>query len=140
MHLQQGSAVPELSKWRYNFVTDYQFTESLLNGALKGVAVGGAYRWTDKVAIGYPVLAGGTTPLFDVSHPYWGPSEHYVDLWASYTRKLASKLTWKIQLNVRNVGAKDGLLPISVEPDGKTWASVRLKPVQQWFVTNTFSF
>jgi hypothetical protein len=41
---------------------------------------------------------------------------------------------------VKNAFAKDGLIPISVQPDGKTWASVRVKPVQEWYVTNTFSF
>jgi hypothetical protein len=36
--------------------------------------------------------------------------------------------------------ADDELIPISVQPDGQTWASVRVAPVQEWFVTNTFSF
>ena len=36
--------------------------------------------------------------------------------------------------------AKDGLIPITVQPDGKTWAPVRVKPNQEWFLTNTFSF
>jgi outer membrane receptor protein involved in Fe transport len=140
LKLQEGSAVPELSKWRFNFVTNYDFTNRFLNGHLKGVGVGGAYRWIDKVAIGYPVTASGTVATFDFNHPYYGPTEHYIDLWVSYARKLSSKINWQIQLNVRNVGAKDGLLPVSIEPDGKTWASVRVKPVQQWFVTNTFNF
>jgi hypothetical protein len=43
-------------------------------------------------------------------------------------------------LNVRNAFAKHGLIPISIEPDGQTWASVRVKPIQEWSVTNTFSF
>ena len=34
----------------------------------------------------------------------------------------------------------DDLIPISVQPDGHTWASVRIAPSQEWFVTNTFSF
>ena len=29
---------------------------------------------------------------------------------------------------------------LGIEPDGKTWASVRTKPNQEWLVTNTFSF
>ena len=28
----------------------------------------------------------------------------------------------------------------TVEPDGRTWAAVRITPTQEWFVTNTFSF
>jgi TonB-dependent Receptor Plug Domain len=133
LKLQQGTAVPELHKWMYNVVTNYDFDK----GILKGVGVGGAYRWQDKVVIGYPVTSAGQ---FDLSQPYYGPSEGYADLWVSYTRKLTSKINWKIQLNVRNVGSKDGLIPVSVEPDGKTWATVRVKPTQEWFVTNTFDF
>ena len=129
---QQGATVPELRKWRYNIVTNYDFRWSFL----KGVNVGGAYRWQDKVGIGYPVSSNG---LFDISSPYHGPAESGLDLWVGYSRKLNSKVNWKIQANVRNVGANDGLIPITVEPDG-SWAAARIKPVQEWFVTNTFSF
>ncbi len=133
MKLQEGAAAPEIRKWRYNVITNYTFKE----GFLKDVSVGGSYRWQDKVTIGYPVVAGGS---FDLTKPYFGPSENSVDLWAGYERKLTDKVKWRIQANVRNAFAKEGLIPISVEPDGKTWASVRTKPVQEWFVTNTFSF
>jgi len=137
LKLQQGTSAPELHKWMYNIVTDYQFTNSFFNGLFKGVGVGGAYRWQDKVVIGYPITSTGT---FNLAQPYYGPTEGYVDLWASYERKLTDKINWKIQLNVQNVGGSNGLLPVSVEPDGHTWATVRTKPVQNWFVTNTFSF
>jgi outer membrane receptor protein involved in Fe transport len=133
MKLQEGTVASELRKWRYNFVTNYTFR----HGFLKNVGVGGSYRWQDKVTIGYPVVAGGK---FDLSMPYFGPSEDAVDLWASYEHKITPKINWRIQLNVRNAFAKEGLIPISVEPDGKTWAGVRTKPVQEWFVTNTFMF
>jgi hypothetical protein len=133
MKLQEGTASPEIRKWRYNVITSYDFRK----GFLKGVGVGGAYRWQDKVAIGYPCLPNGT---YDLTQPYYGPSEAGTDLWVSYQRKLLEKYNWKIQLNVRNAFAKHGLIPISIEPDGNTWASVRVKPVQEWFVTNTFTF
>jgi outer membrane receptor protein involved in Fe transport len=136
LKLNEGSAVPELRKWRFNVVTNYSFRE----GFLKGVGVGGSYRWQDKVAIGYPLIPNGAYYSFDIANPIYGPSEDAVDLWASYERKLTSKINWKIQLNVRNAFADDGLIPISVQPDNSTWASVRVKPVQEWFITNTFSF
>ena len=44
------------------------------------------------------------------------------------------------QSDVRNAFADEGLIPISVQPDGQTWAGVRVKPTQEWFVTNTFTF
>jgi hypothetical protein len=128
-----GAAVPEIRKWRFNYVTNYTFRE----GFLKNVGVGGSWQWIDKVGIGYPSLAGG---LFDLSKPYYGPSESSVSLWTSYERKLSEKIGWRVQLNVRNAFAKDGLIPVSIEPDGRTWASVRVKPNREWLLTNTFSF
>lgn len=133
MKLQEGAAAPEIRKWRYNFVNNYSFRQ----GSLKGVGVGGSYRWQDKVVIGYPAVAGGK---FDLSKPYYGPAEDATDMWTSYEHKVTQKINWKIQLNVRNAFAKDKLIPISIEPDGKTWASVRVAPNREWFVTNTFSF
>ena len=139
LKLQEGADAPELRKWRYNFVTNYSFT----HGFVKGFGVGAGYRWQDKVVIGYPVIADPVNPAlasFDLSKPYYGPSEDAIDLWLSYQRKLTDKVNWKIQLNVYNVGKKDKLIPISVEPDGHTWASARIAPTQEWSLTNTFSF
>ena len=128
--------MPELRKWRYNLTTNYTFQE----GMLKGIGVGGAYHWQDKVVIGYPVLAGGSFANFDLSNPYYGPALSSIDLWASYERRITEKINWRIQLNVYNLGKNDKLIPISVEPDGQTWAAARIAPVQEWTLTNTFSF
>jgi outer membrane receptor protein involved in Fe transport len=136
LKLQEGANVPEVRKWRYNIITNYTFSE----GRLKGVGVGGSYRWQDKVGIGYPVLQTGNQFNFDLNNPYYGPTEDAIDLWASYERKITKDINWKIQLNVRNAFATDGLIPVTIQPDGKTWAAVRVKPNQEWFVTNTFSF
>lgn len=135
--LQEGSAVPEIRKWRYNVTSNYDFTK----GFLKGVGIGASYRWEDKVVIGYPVVAKNSTEYtFDLSRPYYGPSEDAVDCWINYQRKLTPKLGWKIQLNVRNALTKDGVIPISVQPDGQTWAAVRSKPDRELFVTNSLTF
>lgn len=136
LKLQENTAASELRKWRYNVVTNYTFRE----GLLKSVSVGGSYRWQDKVVIGYPVIPAGALASFDLSKPYYGPAEDAIDLWVGYERKLNDKINWRIQLNVRNVGDNNGLIPISVQPDGQTWASVRIAPTQEWFVTNSFSF
>ena len=93
--------------------------------------------------IGYPVIPDPKNPTlasFDLTKPYYGPSENYIDLWISYERKITKKINWTLQLNVYNVGKKDSLIPISVEPDGKTWAAARIAPTEQWELTNTFSF
>jgi len=137
LKLQEGAAASELREWRYNVFTNYTFT----TGKLKGFGVGGAYRWQDDVVIGYPVIPGtGGLASFDLSQPYYGPAEGGLDLWVSYERRITKKINWKIQANVRNVGQDNDLIPISVEPDGRTWAAVRVMPTQEWFVTNTFAF
>ena len=137
LKLQEKTDASELRKWRYNVVTNYSFTQ----GRLKGVGIGAAYRWQDKVVLGYPVYTDVKGfAAYDLTKPYYGPSEAGTDLWVSYEHKLTSKVNWKVQLNIRNAFQKDGLIPITVEPDGTTWAGVRMKPVQEWFVTNTFSF
>ena len=135
--IQEGSAVPEIRKWRYVATTNYSFD----HGFLKGLGVGTSYHWMDKVIIGYPTLAiDATRASYDLSKPVYGPSEDGLDAWISYERKLTEKLRWKIQLNVRNMFYKNGKIPITVEPDGTTWAGVRIKPTQEWFVTNTLMF
>ncbi|MBE2213191.1 MAG: TonB-dependent receptor plug domain-containing protein [Opitutaceae bacterium] len=137
LKLQENTAASELREWRYNVVTNYMFQ----SGFLKNVGVGGSYRWQDKVVIGYPVIPGeGGLASFDLNSPYYGPSEASLDLWASYERKLTDKINWRIQLNIRNAFASDDLIPVSVQPDGRTWATVRVSPVQEWFLTNTLSF
>jgi outer membrane receptor protein involved in Fe transport len=133
LKLQEGTTADEVRKWRFNVITNYSFHE----GFLKGAGVGAAYRWMDRVVIGYPVLAGGT---YDLSKPYYGPSEDAFDLWLSYTHKLTAKIDWKIQLNVRNVFANNKVIPISVQPDGETWGMVRIAPAREWMLTNTFTF
>lgn len=135
--LQNGD-LPEIRQWHYNFVGDHTFTD----GFLKGCDVGVGFRWESKVAIGYPVYHDTTlnTDTFDVAHPFWGPSDQHFDLWVGYQRKLTNRLGWRIQLNVRNVGESPHLVPISMEPDGKTWGAVRIADGQLWQVTNTFTF
>jgi hypothetical protein len=137
LKLQEGAAVPEIRKWRYNVTSNYSFDK----GWMKGVGIGANYRWQDKVVIGYPTLPiDSTKATYDLSKPYYGPAEDAFDAWLSYERKISAKLRWKIQLNVRNLFYKNGKIPITVEPDGYTWAGVRIKPTQEWFLTNTLMF
>jgi len=139
LKLQEGTNSPELRRWRFNIVTNYNFT----SGKLKGLNVGLGYRWQDKVAIGYPVkeILGGSTSevTFDIENPYYGPKLDAVDFWIGYSRKLTSKIDWRVQLNVRDVGAGNKLIPLSTQYDG-TVAAWGIAPSQSWTLTNTFSF
>ena len=110
---------------------------------LRGVNVGGAVRWQDKVGIGYPLIKNADNQnVGDIAHPYWGPKETAIDLSAGYTRKLRIRgagITWNIGLNVRNINAKDTLIPISANADG-TYGNFRIPPERTWTLTNSFSF
>ena len=103
--------------------------------------MGGAVRWQDSVVIGYEPIAGATAAeiIFDLANPYLGPSETNFDFWVGYGRQLSDKIDWRIQLNVRNAFEKNGLIPVTTQPDG-TPAGYRLAPSQTWSITNTFKF
>lgn len=137
MRLLEGTASPELRKWRFNLVTSYDFTV----GKLKGLTLGAGYRWQDKVAIGYRPLSTDNANVitYDLANPYMGPREDALDLWVGYGRKLTSKIDWHVQLNIRNVGDGNRLIPLTTQPDGSV-AAWRIAPSQSWTLTNTFKF
>jgi len=133
----EGVAVSELRKWRFNVVTNYTFTE----GKFKNVNFGGAVRWQDKSAIGYLPQYNTDANIWvtNVGSPFFGPSETNYDAWVGYTRKLTERITWDIQLNVRDLFASDALIPIAANPDG-TVAQVRIPSTTTWTLTNSFRF
>ncbi len=140
--LAEGTRVSELRKWRFNAISNYNFSE----GRLKGFNVGGGIRWQDKNAIGNRPVGDpyGTTIAFDLGNPYYGPSELNVDAWVGYSKRLPRRIfnqtiDWNIQLNVSNIGEGNKLIPVTVEPDG-TPATYRIAPHQYITLTNTFKF
>jgi hypothetical protein len=135
--LQEGTNAPELRKWRWNAISNYEFDR----GWMKGINVGAGVRYESSIVIGYKPIPGATASdiSFDIANPYKGPSETNYDLWMGYRRKVWRNIEWSIQLNVRNVGVGDELIPITTEPDG-TIATYRIRPPQSWMLTNTFSF
>ncbi len=144
---QDGGAVGELRKWRSNAIANYEFQ----SGRLKGLSLGAAYRWQDKVVIGWrPIyLDVNGNPAanpqvskvgkLDFAHPYYGPAETNIDLWVGYSWKLKGDLRFRTQLNVSNVGKGNSLIPITTQPDG-TPAGWRIAPTQIWRLTNTLEF
>ena len=130
---QRGQSAPEISPWRFNLITNYAFIE----GPLKGVNVGGGYRWQDETIIGYGLKDDADE--LDVNKPIYGESEGYLDLWVGYQRKLTDSVDWRIQINARNVGQDTSLTPVSANPDG-TYATMRIVEGTTWSITNTFSF
>ncbi|MEJ1971881.1 MAG: hypothetical protein WDM96_05145 [Lacunisphaera sp.] len=137
---QDGGPATELRRWHWSGITNYTFTDALWNGRLKGWAVGGGVRWEDKSAIGSPVIldpVAGAIP--DVHHPYYAPALTNFDAWVSYNRRLSKKLGLTVQLNFRNIGVHDELVPISAQPDG-TYAAYSTRDPMSWMLTTTLNF
>lgn len=132
---QTGTMQPELPKWQFNAVTNYTFDK----GPLKGFNIGGGFRYYSKPILGYGITEVNGQWTMDAHKPLYGPIAEHFDAWIGYQHKLSSKLTWKIQLHVYNVGEQPHLVPVSVEPDG-TYAQQRIEVGQTWEVTNTIMF
>lgn len=148
--LADGGPAPELRQWRANTTFSYSFTK----GVLKGFKAGGAVRWQDKVAIGYPIISyradgtpvGGGAPQstdfrsYDIAHPYYGPDDWNTDAWISYQRPIWNRrVNLKVQLNIRNLLGDEDLIPVISEPDGST-AIYRIPSPRTFTLSTTFSF
>jgi hypothetical protein len=148
---EQGHAAPEVSPWRLNLISTYTFDRGLVNG----VFVGGALRMEASRILGYKydpsfknvnasdpnyaavqsVIQGG----LNVNEPFYGPTDTHVDLWVGYQRKVYKNVTWRIQLNMRNVGEVDHLVPAEYEPDGSL-ALARIQEGMDYRLENSFDF
>lgn len=140
----QGQSVQGQRKYRWSFLTSYNFTE----GLFKGVTVGGSQRWEDKAVIGYYGKASGINtyggqPVLDysdVTRPIFDDANYYTDLWVSYrTKILNDKVGMKLQLNINNVFESGGLRPVGVNFDGSPYAFRIIDP-RQYVLTATFDF
>ncbi|MBK1875987.1 TonB-dependent receptor [Pelagicoccus mobilis] len=133
---KDGAVSQEQREWRVNIINNYSFKE----GRFKGLGIGGAIRWQDKVATGYESLINEFgIPVPNLDKPFFSGAETNGDLWFSYKRKLGDKVNWKIQLNLKNAIGDNDDIPVVTNPDGNV-AIVRLAPERSWFLTNTFTF
>lgn len=135
---QDGRKSLEQREWRWNLVSTYSFSQ----GRLKGFAIGGAARWQDKAAVGYPIIRNEDGNLVnDIDNAFFGDSEFDVDGWIRYRRRLFDTIDWRIQLNARNlIGSDSGdLIPVSIDPIGRV-STVRINPGRQFVLTNSFRF
>ena len=110
---------------------------------LKGVAVGGSYRWASKGAIGYlaaPADADGVIRRLDRDRPVYDKPVGNLDLLLSYnTRLVRNKVRTTFQLNVSNVTENGHLKGVAVNPDGKFW-QYRIIDPRQFVFTTRFDF
>jgi len=94
----------------------------------------------DRGVIGYSYFTHPTLgPAPDVNNPYLADEEQNYDAWISYRRRIGQRVTWKVQLNVKNIGVGNKLIPVGAQPDGSIH-SWRIAEPQRWTLTNTFSF
>lgn len=131
-----GSVQPEIRKWRGNLITNYDFDE----GALKGLGVGGAYRYEDGQIYSYqPIMNSDGSTGVDLSTSYKDPNRDTFDFWISYRTKLTDKVDWRIQLNLRNVFGENELVPLHRNPDG-SFGTMGIREGSSWTLSNTFTF
>ena len=147
---------PEVSPWRLNLVTTYNFDQ----GVVKGVFVGGALRMEAGRIIGYkysstfhnsiasdpnyqnnliPNMNSITLGGLDVNQPFRGSNDTHLDLWVGYNKKITKDINWRIQVNIRSVGEKDKIVAASTNPDG-SMALARISQGMGWYLTNSFEF
>ena len=82
---------------------------------------------------------GNAAWVADVSQPLYGKVDSHVDAWIGYQHRLTPKIDWRIQLNLKNVGERPHLTPVSVEPDG-TFAQQRIEIGQTFDLSTKFIF
>jgi len=115
---KRGRVVSELREWRWNFITNYQFTEDAPDW-LEGFRIGGAARWTDDASIGFRQNTDAAgNPALDINSPIFGDTNLNVDLWVGYETPIFNdRIDWSIQLNVRDAFSDDDLIPFVANPD-----------------------
>ncbi len=141
----QGSDVPEETPYTINYLTNYTFVD----GALKGLGVGGGLRWYSNTVEGY---YGNTQPSYlnasyqvvagNVGTPIYYPANLHADAWISYAFKLPwddGRIKAKVQLNVTDLTSNGYLEPIQFNLDG-TPDTYRIIPPRQFALTCSFSF
>ena len=137
---REGQLVGELREWRANLVTNYRFDS---NSALRGWSVGGALRWEDDKAVGYPItlqtVDGQQLALPDLGNAYTDDPIERVDIWIGHERKLNDKINWKVQLNLTNVFSSGEIITTAVQPNGQARA-VTWREGRQFRLRSTFSF
>ncbi|MBI5688704.1 MAG: TonB-dependent receptor plug domain-containing protein [Verrucomicrobia bacterium] len=132
-----GSPVQELRRWRFNVVSNYDFR----SGRLKGWSIGGAARWQDKVAIGFPAKQNAAGAwVYDVTRPFYDSDQINYDGWLRYGRRIFNdKIRWSVQLNVRDLFGSEDLIAVTAQPNGAV-ASARIPQPNKWTITNSFEF
>jgi iron complex outermembrane receptor protein len=140
-----GQKQTRVFEWQTNLITRYQFDKAT---ALKGLAVGTAFRWRSAPIIGYYRKPTVNTPLgiLDPSRPIKGTVSTNVDAWLDYGRTFTvaeRKLRWSAQFRVQNLADDRTALPWSADVDnnGVPFMMQRKTPGERQFIlSSNFEF
>ncbi len=121
-----GKPRTQVREYRWNAVTNYEYSQ----GRLKGFSVGGAVRWVDRGSIGFlgkPAQTSGpfTGAILDLDKdkPVWDAARFYFDLSAGYKFKFnGDRIRARVQLNIKDAFENGRLQPVGVNPDGSYYA------------------
>ncbi len=146
-----GHQAPEVSPWRFNLVSTYNFD----HGMLKGVFAGGALRMEAGRIIGYEFdptykneitsdpnyasVVALTLGGLNIDKPFKSDVDKHVDVWVGYKRKVTRDIDWRVQLNIRSFGESDKLVAARRNPDGSV-ALARISQGMGFQLTNSFDF
>jgi hypothetical protein len=138
----QGKKKPQTREYTFNFITNYQLAGIAGDHKwLRNMAVGGAFRWASKGAIGYLAAApdpDGVVRSLDRNKPVFDKPQANLDLNLSYrTRLFRDRVGTRFQLNIRNVTENGRLRGVAVNPDGRFW-QYRIIDPRQFIFTTTF--
>jgi len=140
---QQNHVSPGLSKYHFNYITNYQF----VSGIAKGFGVGTTLSYQTPFEIGYYGGAPDPSALgaVDTLQPFNPINQKQLihqDVWISYRTKLPwldNRIRMSVQLNVKDIWSNGYLQTVNVNPDG-TPQAFRIVPPRRYYLTTTFDF
>ena len=139
----QGQRAPDLSRYHYNYLTNYQ----IVTGKFAGVGIGTALRYESDPIIGYPGTAPDPAALgaidgLNVFQGAYGKEVLHQDAWISYKTHLPfldNRIRVTFQINVRDMWSQGYLQTVALNPDLSP-ETYRIIPPRQWYFQTTFDF
>ena len=139
----QGQRAPDLSRYHYNYLTNYQ----IVTGKFAGFGVGTAFRYESPPIIGYPgaapdPLALGAVDNLNVFAGAYGKELLHQDAWISYKMRLPwldNRIRVTFQLNCRDAWSQGYLQVVALNPDLSP-STYRIIPPRQWYFQTTLDF
>ncbi len=125
-------------EWSANVITSYDLPA---RSRWRGVSLGASANLRGPTVIGFAETAAGVAIA---DRPYYAKEFATTGAWITYRRKLFDKVSWRVQLNVRNVLDENKLFPHRAvdRRDGtgrKDVVIYRLNEPRTFVLTSTFS-